>query len=420
MSMRRLADGRYRLRYHFNGTKTGKRAQETLPANLSAKEAKRIYLERLSAASMRHGTTARRITFSELAAEYLAEHGPIMAPNSLERASAALKLHILPVFGHMLVESIKAHQIARWQRERLSARAKPASVNREWTVMKAILNFGEAKELIERNPIRRGAVRLLKAHNMRTGFFEPDEWRAFITAFDDPDRWKAHLTLVRSLGKARQTVEGSPLGSGSRRPDSEATKAYLNRLRAAVPIFRALLYTGSRLGEILSLTWGNVDLKRDLVTIYQHKTKNAKSLPISSAFRSLLLSLLPGVGNALVFRKPDGSAFGPMEIQRAFDVALRLARLREDVSVHSIRHTVGSWLTIAGHPERHVAEILGHSLQNVTRRYAHLSRGSLRPVVEDIARIECEGFRDPKATSGHDHGSNAELGAKSLGTANQA
>src|SRR5258706_13183572 len=121
-------------------------------------QAKRIYLERLSAASMRHGTTARRITFGELAAEYLTEHGPIMARNGRERAAEVLRLHILPVFGHMLVESIKAHQVARWQRERLSARAKPASVNREWSVMKAILNFGEAKELIERNPIRRGAV----------------------------------------------------------------------------------------------------------------------------------------------------------------------------------------------------------------------------------------------------------------------
>jgi integrase len=161
-----------------------------------------------------------------------------------------------------------------------------------------------------------------------------------------------------------------------------------------VPIFRALLYTGSRLGEILSLTWGNVDLKRDLVKIHQHKTKNSKSLPISTAFRSLLLSLSPGVGNALVFRKADGSSFQTIETQRAFAVALLVANLSKDVSVHSIRHTVGSWLTIAGHPERHVAEILGHSLQTVTRRYSHLSGGSLRPVVEDIVRIERDGFRE--------------------------
>jgi integrase len=226
------------------------------------------------------------------------------------------------------------------------------------SLRKKSLNFGEAKELIERNPIRRGAVRLLKADNMRTGFFEPDEWRAFISAFDDSVRWKHTWPRCVRSGRLRRTAEGQPLGSGSRRPDSDASDAYLGRLRATGTIFRVLLYTGSRLGEILSLTWGNVDLKRDLVRIHQHKTKNTKSLPISTAFRALLLSLSPGIGNALVFRKSDGSAFRPMEIQRAFDVALRFARLREDVSVHSIRHTVGSLLTIAGHPERHVAEIL--------------------------------------------------------------
>jgi integrase len=138
--------------------------------------------------------------------------------------------------------------------------------------------------------------------------------------------------------------------------------------------------------------YNSLDLKRDLVTIYQHKTRNAKTLPISSAFRALLLALSPGVGNALVFRKVDGCAFSAMEIQRAFDVALRLANLRKDVSVHSIRHTVGSWLAIAGHTERYVAEVLGHSLQTVTRRYSHLSGGSLRPVVEDIVSIERHGF----------------------------
>src|SRR5205823_3566295 len=205
------------------------------------------------------------ITFAELAAEYLTDHGPVMAENSCERAGETLRLHLLPVFGHMLVDSIKAHHVGRWQRARLAAGAKPATVNREWSVMKAVLNFGEAKELIERNPIRRGAVKLLKADNMRTAFFEPEEWRAFITAFDDPEAWRLYLSRLRGNAVPRLTLVGQSVGIGSRRPDSDASSELLKRLRQTVPLFRTLFYTASRLSEILTLTWSAVDLKRDVI-----------------------------------------------------------------------------------------------------------------------------------------------------------
>jgi integrase len=143
-----------------------------------------------------------------------------------------------------------------------------------------------------------------------------------------------------------------------------------------------------RLGEIVTLTWSAVDLKRDVITIHQHKTRSPKSLPICVPLRAMLISLAPGVGNALVFRKPDGSAFYALEVQRAFALACKLSGVNAALSVHSIRHTVGLWLTIAVHPERHVAEVLGHSLRSVTRRYAHLAKGSLRLVIDDLVRIE--------------------------------
>lgn len=44
--------------------------------------------------------------------------------------------------------------------------------------------------------------------------------------------------------------------------------------------------------------------------------------------------------------------------------------------------------------ERPIAAIEeGHTHQTVTRRYAHLAKGSLRPAIEDIARIEREGLQ---------------------------
>ena len=79
---------------------------------------------------------------------------------------------------------------------------------------------------------------------------------------------------------------------------------------------------------------------------------------------------------------------------------MNLAGVRRPLSIHSVRHTVGSWLTIAGTPERHVAEMLGHAQRSVTSGYSHLAQGSLGPILETLERIEREGFTSGESGSG--------------------
>jgi site-specific recombinase XerD len=82
------------------------------------------------------------------------------------------------------------------------------------------------------------------------------------------------------------------------------------------------------------------------------------------------------------------------EIERAFAIALELAGIMKPLTPHSIRHTVGSWLTIAGVPEVHVAEVLGHKRRSVTSGYSHLTPTSLGPVMEKLVSIERDGLPD--------------------------
>lgn len=401
MSLRKLKDGRWRFRFFENGMKSGQRKQVTLSKEKTRAEAKDIYLQTLAKAQARNGSRSKTITFAELASEYMDETtGPKLAEKSRERHEEILRIHLLPVFGHMVVPSIKAADVEHWRATRLE-KAAPATVNREWNAFRAILNFGDARELIERNPIRRGAVKPYETTG-RTEFFEPDEWQRFLAAFDDENAWKEHLSQRRDETVVRFTAGGHPTGKGSRRADSAATLAYLARLRAMVPIYRAMFYTASRIGEVLSLTWSAVDLKRGTITITQHKTKRKvsapKTLPMCAPLRALLQSLPAGVGDVLIFRKADGSPFTYMEVARAFARAVSLSGGDAALTPHSVRHTVGSWLTIAGHSERHIAEILGHAQRTITSRYAHLRKSALVPVLADLCRIEADGFRDSEVS----------------------
>lgn len=392
--------GCWRFRYFENGSKSGTRKQVTLEKGTTYQEAKDKYAEAINEARKARRNPeerARTITFKELAAKYMDETtGANMADNSRARHEEILRLQLLPMFGHMTVTAIKTADVESWRAARLK-KAAPATVNREWNCLRAVLNFGDARELIDRNPIRRGAVKPFATAG-RTDYFEPDEWRAFLAAFDDVEAWKTHLTQRREETVVRFTANGHPTGKGSRRPDSDATLAYLARLRAMVPIFRTMFYCGARIGEVLAMTWSAVDVRRGTIAVTQFKTRRKvgapKVLPICPPLRAILQSLPAGVGDALVFRKADGSPFTYMEVARAFERGVKLAGITADLTPHTVRHTVGSWLTIAGHSERHIAELLGHAQRTITSRYAHLRKSALVPVLSDRCRIEAEGFRE--------------------------
>jgi integrase len=357
---------------------------------VSYKEAVTIYKQKLATAAARRGTESHRMTFRTLADAYIETHCPQMSQGASERVKFAIAKNVLPYFGGRLVTSLKPIDVEQYRQKRLGDKAKPGTVNREWAIVKAILNKGEAWGLIERNPIRRGSVPMLPMENERLIFFERKEWDGFISAFENETAWRRYVGQLRTLGPVKLGLAAPDARryGGGRRPDSDATAEYRERLRATVPVFKALLYTGSRLGEIVGLTWADVDFERGVLSISQEKVRRRKTMPISEGLKTLLLSLRRGVGAAPVFTRPDGSPFPIREVQRAFSVAKRLSGARKELTPHSIRHTFASWLAIAGTPLRTIQELLGHADIRMTIRYAHLSPAHLRDAVELVGSAE--------------------------------
>src|SRR5260370_1053336 len=152
MSIRRTRDGRYVIRYYEDGTKRSSYRQENL-GYVDRDDAVRIYRARTAHAAARKGRGLHALTFETLASAYLESAGRKMAEKSRERAATIITKHLKPVFGSMLVSVIRPFHVERYMNVRIDEKANPGTVNREWNVMKAILNWGEKMELIERNPI---------------------------------------------------------------------------------------------------------------------------------------------------------------------------------------------------------------------------------------------------------------------------
>jgi len=135
-----------------------------------------------------------------------------------------------------------------------------------------------------------------------------------------------------------------------------------------------------RRGEVLALSWSQVDFGRGVIHVTNTKTAHDRTVPLSQPARDLLLSLQKTRKGELVFAsKITGRRV--VEIKRAFRAACDDAGI-EDFHFHDLRHTFAKRLGDAGHSARTIAALLGHSNTLMTDRYTHATDGAMRAAVE--------------------------------------
>lgn len=130
------------------------------------------------------------------------------------------------------------------------------------------------------------------------------------------------------------------------------------------------LYTGMRRGEVLNLTWDQVDLKQGVIRLTQTKNGEARDLPINETVRSVLAGLRTRIDVPWVFHDEEGHKFP--DTRKRFEWACKQAKVT-DFHFHDLRHTFASWLVMRGTPIATISELLGHKSLSMTMRYAHLS-----------------------------------------------
>jgi integrase len=150
-----------------------------------------------------------------------------------------------------------------------------------------------------------------------------------------------------------------------------------------IAAIRLLVFTGARLGEVLSLKWDYVDFERGMLNLPESKT-GSKTIHLNAPALQILSDLGRVEDNPFVFPgRRKGRAL--VNIQRPWEHIRKRAGL-EGVRLHDLRHSYASVAVAGGGSLPMIGKLLGHAQSATTERYAHLADDPVRQVNEDAGR----------------------------------
>lgn len=129
--------------------------------------------------------------------------------------------------------------------------------------------------------------------------------------------------------------------------------------------------TGARRGELLALTWGDIDLERAIAHVRSSKNDHPRALPLVPAVLEELRRFASERAEACVF--PSRSRLSePRHFDTGWLAALKRAEIRR-FRFHDLRHTCCSYLAQQGASLIEIADVMGHRQLAMVKRYAHLT-----------------------------------------------
>jgi len=333
---------------------------------------------------------------AHLASEYVAELATRTTPKHVGLTERQLSK--LPGILHARqVRDLRPEAYEHYRQRQLRQGLAPATVNSGLVALNGMLRWAVATRRIAENPLE--SLRVLptgRAHQKRPRrALTEKETLAFLHAAYAADEDAAKRTA------AVRTINGGTLGA-----------AYADRERPVRvpqgPLFRLMIETGARWGEVRQLTWADVNLARCRMTLRPATTKNRRGrvLPLKPAMAEELRGLLAThhrvLGRAPV--KGDPALLTPRgkpwpsdtgNVRRLFGPILKAAGIEKEnehgerVDLHSLRHTCATRLARAGWPMAKLQRFMGHTDPRTTQRYFdHLEVDDLEDALDLVPDLE--------------------------------
>ena len=256
--------------------------------------------------------------------DYFAYYTTNRRPGSVRRHQVSWRM-MQPVLGSKRLVEIAPFDLERYRRQRKQAGVSDVTINRELAFLRHLytmaITWGKASE----NPVKK--IQFARENNGRI--------------------------RMLSLGEEGQLLAYC-------RPQLK-------------PLVVAALHTGFRSSELLSLTWEDVDFRRQIITVQAAYAKNgeSRSVPMNTVLTTTLKVVRMGTAaTGPVFCNRQGTPY--RSFRTAFERAVRKAGL-EDFTFHDLRHTFASRLVMAGVDLPTVQSLMGHKDISMTLRYTHLS-----------------------------------------------
>jgi integrase len=280
-------------------------------------------------------------TFKNLADAYVEEHLPKKRASSAKTDKDAIDKVLLPALGVIKVVDVTFDNINGIHR-RITKRGKPYRANRIVALLSKMFALAIKKR-----------------------------WRA-----DNPAKG---IERNQEMKRARylSVVELDRL--------SKALAAYPDQHTGNA--FRLLLLTGARRGEVLSMTWDQIDFENEKWAKPGATTKQKTEhvVPLSAPALQLLAKMQETSDSKYVFPGRGGVGHRA-DLKKPWPVICRAAGI-SGLRVHDLRHSHASMLAGAGYSLPVIGALLGHTQPSTTARYAHLADDPLRKATETVGAI---------------------------------
>jgi integrase len=259
-------------------------------------------------------------------------------------------------FGKMRIRSITHADIEKYKTRRLQTKTRRggdrdiASVNRELSLLRAMLNYARRQGWLNRNPFGMGE-----------------------SIISNADETRRERILTREEEARLLAVCAGP-------------RAHLR------PLLICALDTGMRRGEMFKLRWSDIDLVGGVIRIRKTTTKTweARTIGMTTRLQDELRRLWEAAPP-----DPDGLVFGVKNnIKRSFGTACKLAEI-EDFRLHDCRHSATTRMIQAGMAPMEVMKITGHKQIDTFLRYMNTNDQTARRAAEALDLFYAE---DSEAT----------------------
>lgn len=272
-------------------------------------------------------------TFEELAQLYLEMHArPHKKPAGIKEDTRILNTYLLPAWGRRKFQSITRSDVIRLLDEIKFRRKAPIMANRVKALASTIFNFAARKALV------------------------PETFANPCANVEQPTREKSRDRVLS---------------------DDEIKvlwKDLENRAEPTASIYRLVLLTGQRPGEVKAMRWHDID-GENIWTIPATETKNKREhkVPLSSHALAVIERLRPLSGDGeFVFAAPSGGHIRWLQKMSQ--------RIQKNVAFsfrpHDLRRTCATNLSKLGVDDVTIAGILNHSwpLRHMTAVYNRWDR----------------------------------------------